>query len=90
MAPLAEVVRGNFLSMPFAANTFDAAYAIEATCHADKLEEVREMSATAAAFMAANGWLSVMQRVAALSSTQTQRNCVASRAMWHKVQQNGH
>jgi 24-methylenesterol C-methyltransferase len=33
-------VRGNFLEMPFEAGTFDAAYAIEATCHADKLEEV--------------------------------------------------
>jgi len=40
IAPLTEVVRGNFLEMPFEARTFDAAYAIEATCHAAKLEEV--------------------------------------------------
>ncbi|KAL6779888.1 SMT1 [Auxenochlorella protothecoides x Auxenochlorella symbiontica] len=35
-----QAVRGNFLDMPFEANTFDGAYAIEATCHAPKLEEV--------------------------------------------------
>ncbi|KAI8471105.1 MAG: dihydrouridine synthase-domain-containing protein [Monoraphidium minutum] len=40
LAPLTEVVRGNFLEMPFQPATFDAAYAIEATCHAAKLEEV--------------------------------------------------
>jgi cyclopropane fatty-acyl-phospholipid synthase-like methyltransferase len=40
LAELTDVVRGNFLDMPFEAGTFDAAYAIEATCHADKLEEV--------------------------------------------------
>jgi 24-methylenesterol C-methyltransferase len=33
-------VRGNFLSMPFEDATFDAAYAIEATCHAPTLEDV--------------------------------------------------
>ena len=37
---LTEVVEGNFLQMPFEANTFDGAYAIEATCHAPKLEQV--------------------------------------------------
>ncbi|KAL2895252.1 24-methylenesterol C-methyltransferase 2 [Bienertia sinuspersici] len=37
---LCEVVCGNFLEMPFDANTFDGAYAIEATCHAPKLQEV--------------------------------------------------
>lgn len=42
LASLTDVVRGNFLEMPFDANTFDAAYAIEATCHAAKLEEVRQ------------------------------------------------
>lgn len=33
-------VRGNFLEMPFEAESFDGAYAIEATCHAPKLEDV--------------------------------------------------
>lgn len=37
---LCEVVCGNFLQMPFADNSFDGAYSIEATCHAPKLEEV--------------------------------------------------
>jgi sterol 24-C-methyltransferase len=27
-------VKGDFMNLPFEANTFDAAYAIEATCHA--------------------------------------------------------
>eukprot|EP00877_Chromochloris_zofingiensis_P006169 jgi/Chrzof1/1805/Cz10g21220.t1 len=40
MEPLCDVVRGNFLEMPFEEASFDAAYAIEATCHAAKLEEV--------------------------------------------------
>eukprot|EP00878_Enallax_costatus_P008695 GHUV01009089.1.p1 GENE.GHUV01009089.1~~GHUV01009089.1.p1 ORF type:complete len:343 (+),score=47.30 GHUV01009089.1:194-1222(+) len=40
VSPLTDVVRGNFCEMPFPENTFDAAYAIEATCHASKLEEV--------------------------------------------------
>jgi len=35
-----KAVRGNFLDMPFEKETFDAAYAIEATCHAPTLEEV--------------------------------------------------
>ena len=33
-------VRGNFMEMPFADASFDAAYAIEATCHASTLEAV--------------------------------------------------
>ncbi|KAF5739318.1 24-methylenesterol C-methyltransferase 2 [Tripterygium wilfordii] len=37
---LCEVVCGNFLQMPFADNSFDGAYSIEATCHAPQLEEV--------------------------------------------------
>lgn len=40
LAPLTNVIRGNFLTMPFETGTFDAAYAIEATCHAPKLDEV--------------------------------------------------
>lgn len=40
LSPLTKVVRGDFTNMPFEANTFDAAYAIEATCHAPKLEDV--------------------------------------------------
>lgn len=35
VAPLADVVRGNFCELPFPPNTFDAAYAIEATCHGE-------------------------------------------------------
>ena len=30
-------MQGNFLDMPFERETFDAAYAIEATCHANKV-----------------------------------------------------
>jgi hypothetical protein len=37
LAPLTNVVRGDFLNMPFETGTFDAAYAIEATCHAPKV-----------------------------------------------------
>ncbi|KAK9812226.1 hypothetical protein WJX73_005226 [Symbiochloris irregularis] len=37
---LCKPVQGDFLKMPFKDNSFDAAYAIEATCHAAKLEEV--------------------------------------------------
>ena len=33
---LCKPVQGNFLEMPFADDTFDGAYAIEATCHANK------------------------------------------------------
>lgn len=33
-------VRGDFLHMPFENDSFDAAYAIEATCHAPELEQV--------------------------------------------------
>ncbi|GLC44114.1 hypothetical protein PLESTF_000693200 [Pleodorina starrii] len=40
VAPLTDVVRGDFLNMPFKDATFDGAYAIEATCHAPKLELV--------------------------------------------------
>lgn len=35
-----KAVRGNFLEMPFQAGAFDAAYAMEATCHAPTLEQV--------------------------------------------------
>lgn len=40
LTTLCDVVEGNFLELPFQANSFDAAYAIEATCHAPKLEDV--------------------------------------------------
>lgn len=40
VTPLTDVVRGDFLNMPFSNATFDGAYAIEATCHAPKLEQV--------------------------------------------------
>ena len=41
LAGQCRAVRGNFLDMPFDDNTFDGAYAMEATCHAPKLEQVR-------------------------------------------------
>ena len=37
VASLCQAIEGNFLSMPFAEASFDGAYAIEATCHADKV-----------------------------------------------------
>ena len=33
---ICKPVQGNFLKMPFEKETFDGAYAIEATCHANK------------------------------------------------------
>jgi sterol 24-C-methyltransferase len=35
-----DFVKGDFMKMPFADNTFDAAYAIEATCHAPIAKEI--------------------------------------------------
>ncbi|CEJ01591.1 Putative Sterol 24-C-methyltransferase [Rhizopus microsporus] len=35
-----EFVKGNFMELPFEDNTFDAVYAIEATCHAPTFEGV--------------------------------------------------
>ncbi|CAG8607771.1 2671_t:CDS:2 [Ambispora leptoticha] len=35
-----KFIKGNFMEMPFEDNSFDAVYAIEATCHAPKLEKV--------------------------------------------------
>ncbi|KAG1656055.1 hypothetical protein FOA52_004474 [Chlamydomonas sp. UWO 241] len=40
LSSLTSVVRGDFTQLPFEKNTFDGAYAIEATCHAPKLEMV--------------------------------------------------
>ena len=37
LTELCHPTQGNFLSMPFKKEAFDAAYAIEATCHADKV-----------------------------------------------------
>ena len=37
VSELCRPTQGDFLAMPFADNTFDAAYAIEATCHASKV-----------------------------------------------------
>ena len=34
LAPLVKLQQGDFMALPFKAGTFDAAYAIEATCHA--------------------------------------------------------
>ena len=41
LAAQCRAVRGNFLEMPFEGEEFDAAYAMEATCHAPTLEQVR-------------------------------------------------
>ena len=40
LATQCTVVQGNFLALPFAENTFDAAYCIEAACHAPRLIEL--------------------------------------------------
>ena len=40
LATLCEPVEGNFLNMPFEESSFDGAYAIEATCHAPKVQGV--------------------------------------------------
>ncbi|KAJ3336125.1 Delta(24)-sterol C-methyltransferase [Gonapodya sp. JEL0774] len=37
---ITSAVKGNFLDMPFEANTFDSAYSVEATCHAPRLQDV--------------------------------------------------
>lgn len=37
---LAKSVQANFMQIPFESNSFDGAYAIEATCHAPKREDV--------------------------------------------------
>ena len=36
LAQLCEPLEGNFLDIPFKQNSYDGAYAIEATCHASK------------------------------------------------------
>ena len=41
MESLCQAVEGNFLNMPFPEAAFDGAYAIEATCHADKVCKVQ-------------------------------------------------
>jgi hypothetical protein len=41
LAGQCRAVRGNFLDMPFDDASFDAAYAMEATCHAPTLQQVR-------------------------------------------------
>jgi SAM-dependent methyltransferase len=40
LAGLAESVKANFMELPFAENSFDGVYAIEATCHAPVREGV--------------------------------------------------
>lgn len=40
LSGLCSVVQGNFLNLLFEPNTFDGAYAIEATCHAPNLDDV--------------------------------------------------
>ncbi len=41
LTTLCKPVQGNFLAMPFADESFNAAYAIEATCHANKARRGR-------------------------------------------------
>jgi len=44
VACLSKSVQGDFMDMPFDSETFDAAYAIEATCHApDRVQVYREI-----------------------------------------------
>ena len=40
LANLCQAVQGNFLALPFEDNSFDAAYSIEATCHAPDVRDV--------------------------------------------------
>lgn len=40
LSDLCSFVKGDFNNMPFEDNTFDAAYAMEATCHAEDLKKV--------------------------------------------------
>ncbi|KAI8909941.1 hypothetical protein PhCBS80983_g02305 [Powellomyces hirtus] len=40
LSSLCKAVKGDFQNMPFPSNSLDAAYAIEATCHAARLENV--------------------------------------------------
>ena len=40
MQDLCNPVQGNFLKMPFEKESFDGAYAIEATCHANKVQSL--------------------------------------------------
>ncbi|XP_002978719.2 24-methylenesterol C-methyltransferase 2 [Selaginella moellendorffii] len=40
LSKLCEVICGDFLHMPFGDDSFDAAYSIEATCHAPQLRDV--------------------------------------------------
>ncbi len=39
LSNISKAVQGDFHRMPFPENSFDKAYAIEATCHAQKLED---------------------------------------------------
>eukprot|EP00892_Ulva_mutabilis_P012348 jgi/Ulvmu1/9486/UM052_0056.1 len=40
MSEVTEVIQGDFHKMPFADNSFDAIFSVEATCHASSLPEV--------------------------------------------------
>ena len=40
LSHLAKSHQGDFMKLPFGAEEFDGAYAIEATCHAPKREDV--------------------------------------------------
>jgi hypothetical protein len=37
---LCKAIEGNFLDMPFESDSFDGAYAIEATCHSAKVSAI--------------------------------------------------
>jgi ubiquinone/menaquinone biosynthesis C-methylase UbiE len=40
LSKIAKSVQADFLKLPFEANSFDGVYAIEATCHAPRREDV--------------------------------------------------
>lgn len=40
LSEITDIVQGDFHQMPFADNSFDAVYAVEATCHASELSKV--------------------------------------------------
>lgn len=45
MAESTEVVQGDFCKMPFADNSFDAVFSVEATCHAGQVRSCTECRA---------------------------------------------
>ena len=58
VSSLCKAVEGNFLKMPFNSSSFDAAYAIEATCHADKVGLL--LADHTCAWLHSQGWLALL------------------------------